>query len=89
MRVVCLYKRETDYGREVEEYLNDIGRYPTNTKIEVLDPESKEGESLARAYDIVRYPAILALNSTDGSVVQSFIGLPLPEMDEVTYYLNS
>ena len=88
MRVVCLYKRETDYGREVEEYLNDIGRYPTNTKIEVLDPESTEGESLARAYDIVRYPAILALDG-NGSVVQEWIGLPLPPIDEVVYYLNS
>ncbi|MBQ3306174.1 hypothetical protein IJH02_01930 [Candidatus Saccharibacteria bacterium] len=88
MRVVCLYKRETDYGREVEDYLNDIGRMPTKSEIEAIDPETIDGEIMARARDIVRYPAILALDG-NGSVVQEWIGLPLPPIDEVVYYLNS
>ena len=88
MRVVCLYKRETDYGREVEEYLTDLGRMATRTQCEVLNPETIEGEMFARARDIVRYPAIVAVDN-NGSVVQEWIGLPLPSMDEVAYYLNS
>lgn len=88
MRVVCLYKRETDYGQEVEEFLRDIERQATEDKIEVFDPETIEGEMIARARDIVQYPAIVALDN-NGSVVQSWIGLPLPAMDEVVYYLNS
>ena len=87
MRVICLYKRETDYGREVEEYLNEIERYATESKVEVLDPESRDGESIARAYDIVRYPTFLVLNSDDGSVVRQWMGMPLPVMDEVVHYL--
>lgn len=88
MRVVCLYKRETDYGREVEEYLNDLGRMATKSECEVADPESIDGEIIARARDVVRYPAFLALD-TNGSVVQEWIGLPLPPLDEVAYYLNN
>ena len=42
----------------------------------------------AQARDIVRYPAIVAVDN-NGSVVQEWIGLPLPPMDEVAYYLNS
>ena len=88
MRVVCLYKRETDYGREVEEYLGDVSRAATKMEIEVLDPESIDGEIFAQARDIVRYPAFLALDN-NGSVVQDWIGLPLPPMDEIIYYLNN
>ncbi|MBQ6355290.1 hypothetical protein IJJ18_02640 [Candidatus Saccharibacteria bacterium] len=88
MRVVCLYKRETDYGREVEEYLSEIARSSTRDEIEVLDPESVDGEIFAQARDIVRYPAILAVDN-NGSVVQDWIGLPLPPMGEVIYYLNN
>ena len=88
MRVVCLYKRETDYGREVEEYLGEIARAATKTEVEVLDPETIDGEMFARARDIVRYPAIVAVDN-NGSVVQEWIGLPLPAMDEVIYYLNN
>lgn len=89
MRVVCLYKRETDYGREVEEYLDDIARSNVGNGVEVLDPDSTEGEMFAQARDIVRYPAIVAVDSNTGSVVQEWIGLPLPSMDEVIYYLNN
>ena len=89
MRVVCLYERETDYGREVEDYLDEIARSNASGEVEVMDPESMEGEMFARARDIVRYPAIVAVDSNTGSVVQEWIGLPLPPMDEVVYYLNS
>lgn len=88
MRVVCLYKRETDYGREVEDYLNDLSRMATKTEVEVQDPETIEGEMIARARDVVRYPAFLALDG-NGSVVQEWIGLPLPPLDEMAYYLNN
>ena len=88
MRAVCLYKRESDYGREVEEYLTDLNRMGAEIEVEAIEPETFEGESLARAYDVVRYPAILVL-ADNGSVVGSWIGLPLPDMEEVVYYLNS
>ena len=88
MRVVCLYKRDTDYGLEVEEYLRDVNHHETRSRIEEIDPETVEGEILARAHDVLRYPAILALDN-NGSVVQSWIGKPLPMIDEVVYYLNS
>lgn len=88
MRAICLYKRETDYGREVEEYLTDLNRMGAKIEVEAVDPETYEGESLARAYDVVRYPAILII-ADNGMMVESFIGLPLPEMEEVAYYLNS
>jgi len=50
MKVVCVYKRETDYGREVEEFLNEIARKGLPSEIEVLNPEEmKWGDFCAGA----------------------------------------
>jgi len=88
MKVVCVYKRETDYGREVEEFLNEIARKGLPSEIEVLNPEEMNGEIFAQAHDIVRYPAIVAVDER-GAELQRWVGLPLPAMDEIVYYLNS
>ena len=52
MRVVCVWRRESDYGRAVEEWLSEFERR-TGREVEDLNPDTKDGESFCRAYDVV------------------------------------
>lgn len=85
MRTIVVYKDETDYSREVTDYLNDFTRQ-TGHELETLDPDTKDGADFCRAYDIVEYPSIVAL-SDDGSLQNLWRGLPLPTISEVSYYV--
>ena len=87
MRVVVVYKDFTDYAREVETYLRDFKRF-TGRDLETLDPETKEGEIFCRTYDIVEYPSIVAV-SGDGQLQQLWRGRPLPQMNEISYYVST
>lgn len=84
MRVVVVYKDESDHAREVLDYMRDFKRQ-TSRDLEVCDPETREGEGFCRAYDIVEYPSVVAL-SDDGRVQQMWRGRPLPTISEVSYY---
>ncbi len=85
MRVVIIWRDDTDYARTVLDWLHDfekrVGAMP-----ESLSPDEPEGESLCRAYDIVEYPTILALDS-DGSLLQMWRGIDMPRIGDVSYYL--
>ena len=84
MKIVAIYKEESDHAREMREYLDEFERR-TGFTIEVRDPEVRENEFFLRAYDIVEYPTILAIED-DGRMLQMWRGRPLPLMDEVSYY---
>jgi len=86
MRIVVVYKDETDYARSVTDYLRDFERQ-TGHALETLDPDKPDGEQFCRAYDIVEYPCIIAIS--DSSVMQNmWRGLPLPTISEVSYYVQ-
>lgn len=85
MRVVVIYKEETDYARQVTDYLFDFKRQ-TGRELETLDPESAEGISFCSTYDILEYPTIVAL-SDGGQLQNMWNGLPLPTISEVSYYV--
>lgn len=86
MRVACVYKEDTDYAREVSEWFSDF-KYQTGKEVEAVDPESIEGEIFCRARDIVEYPTVVAL-ADDGQVLKEWRGTPLPQIDEVAYYVR-
>lgn len=84
MRVVVIFKENTDYARDVTDYLHDFKRQ-TGRDLETLNPDTTEGELFCRAYDIVEYPTVIAIS--DDSVMQNtWRGLPLPTISEVSYY---
>lgn len=85
MRVVVVYKDETDYARQVDTFLFEFKRL-TGHELEVIDPESRDGVQFCGTYDIMQYPTIIAL-SDDGQVQNKWVGLPLPTMSEVSYYV--
>lgn len=84
MRVVVLYKEQRDYTRTVIDYMRDF-YHQTGRQLETLDPDSKEGVSFARTYDLLEFPSIVAL-SDDGVLQNTWKGLPLPTISEVSYY---
>jgi len=84
MRVVVITKDNTEYSRMVTTFINDFARQ-TGRSLEVLDPDTLEGESFCRAYDIVEYPTIIAL-SDDGHMQNLWRGTTLPTINEVSYY---
>ena len=63
MRVVVVYKYESDHAREVLDYLRDFSRQTGHT-IEEIDPDTPDGADFCRTYDIVEYPTMLALSDS-------------------------
>ena len=59
MRVIVVYKPESEHATTVETYLHDFERQ-TSHRLETLNPESPEGADTCRTYDIVEYPTLMA-----------------------------
>lgn len=85
MRMVMLYHLESDHNRAVQEFVHDIKQIK-NTDVELLSLETRDGADMARLYDIVHYPALLAV-SDNGDLIKNWEGLPLPLMDEAASYV--
>lgn len=84
MRLICVYRRASDYGRSTEEWCNDFERR-TGRTIEIIEPDGREGSDFCRTYDIVEYPTILAL-ADNGQILGIWSGKFLPTFDEVNYW---
>lgn len=84
MKVVVVYREMSEEARAVEEFLHGFAKQ-TGKVLETLDPDSKEGISFCRAYDIVQYPTVVAL-SDDSVMRQMWPGVPLPLISEVSFY---
>ncbi|MBR2864396.1 hypothetical protein IKG12_01890 [Candidatus Saccharibacteria bacterium] len=86
MRVVIVWNEQTDYAREVRDWMQDFSHDTGGTKeIESLDPETVAGEDFAKVYDIVQYPTIVALDNS-GKVLQMWKGTPLPQIEQVAVW---
>lgn len=86
MRVVVVYKERTDYARQVIDYLRDF-EHQTGHTLETIDPESAAGIDFCKTYDIMELPFMIAL-SDDGLMQNTWAGLPLPTISEVSYYVQ-
>ena len=86
MRVVVVYKEQSDHARTVTDFLRDF-KNQTNHDLDVIDPDTADGTMFCETYDIVEYPTIIALS--DSSALQNlWSGLPLPTISEVSYYVQ-
>lgn len=86
MKVIALYHPKSEHGRKVEEFCEHMHRFKAQ-EVEALSLESKEGAQMARLYDIVRYPALLAVDN-NGVLVKAWQEEKLPLLDEVSAYLT-
>ena len=85
MRVVVVYKTESDHARAVFDYLRDF-KNQTGHELEEVNPDSAAGSDFCRTYDIVEYPTIIAL-SDSGQLQNMWRGTPLPTISEVSFYV--
>jgi hypothetical protein len=85
MKIVILYKPNSDHGRVVEEYLHEFAVRNPEVSFNALSVETREGANTATLYDVMQYPSMLALRQ-DGSIAKSWQGLPLPLMNDVAYF---
>jgi hypothetical protein len=88
MRLVVLYRPESEFARGVEEFIDSYKRWHEAGRLEIVNYDSRDGTAMASLYDIVQQPAILAIRE-DGSVLKTWQGEVMPLMDEVASYSYS
>lgn len=88
MKVVVLYRPNSEHGRIVEEFIHEFQIRHRDERLEVLNIDTRDGSATASLYDVMQYPAILILQ-TDGYVQKSWEGTQLPLMDEVVAYAHA
>ena len=90
MKVLVLYQHNSDHARDVETFVRDFQRQHDlgSNKVELLSVNTRDGAATASLYDILAYPAVLAI-SNDGSVLNAWPGPQLPLMNEVISYTYS
>lgn len=84
MKVVILYRSKTEHESKVLDFERDY-RQQTGRDLNLVDLNTKEGSDLAELYDVVRYPAVLAMTN-DGALLQLWQGELLPLIRDVTFY---
>ena len=86
MNVVILYHPSSEFSRSVEEYSVNFERQ-RGKKIDLISVDTREGSDMARLYDVVSYPAVIATRE-DGEMLALWQGDQLPLMNEVAAYLD-
>lgn len=88
VKVLVLYQPNSDHARNVETFVRDFQRQHDlgSSKVELVSVNTRDGAATASLYDILAYPAILAV-ANDGSVLNIWMGPQLPLMDEVAGYM--
>jgi hypothetical protein len=88
MKILVLYRPNSEHGRVVEEFIHDFQRQHQAPRLEVLSIDTRDGSATASLYDVMQYPAILVVQ-TDGGVQKVWEGGQLPLMDEVAAYARA
>jgi hypothetical protein len=87
MKVLVLYRPNSEHGRIIEDFINEYRRRHGQTHIEVMSLDTRDGSATATLYDIVEYPAILVVEA-DGYVIKIWQGSTLPRLDDVASYVQ-
>lgn len=85
MRAAILYHDKSEHTGIVDAYATEFERYKQK-KVDKISLESVEGADLQKLYGVDQYPAVLAM-SDSGSLIRLWQGLPMPLMDELSYYI--
>jgi hypothetical protein len=88
MKLLIIYRPNSEHGRLIEDFIRDYQSRHAGDRIEVLNIDTREGVAMATLYDVVQYPAILALRN-DGYVQKVWQGSDLPLQDEIASYANA
>lgn len=85
MKALVLYRSRSDHGRKVDEFARDYQRR-TGKELDLMEIDTRDGQAKAKVYDITQYPAVLAVKESDGQLLQLWQGLPLPTINDISYY---
>ena len=86
MKLVVLYRTNSEEHSKVEELVDDFKRSYPKSKIDILNVDSRDGIATASIYDILRYPSILAVQD-DGTLIESWQGVEsLPRVGDLSIY---
>lgn len=88
MKVLVLYRPESEHARMVEMFIHDLEHQHDGAQLEVINIDSRDGIATASLYDIMTYPGILALTD-DGQVLRAWQGGELPMIQDVAYYATA
>lgn len=69
--------------RDFQRQFFDAGK-----KVEMVSMDSRDGVAKAELYGIMQFPTLLAVEN-DGSLLNAWIGLPLPLMNDVAGYAQA
>lgn len=86
MKVVVLYRPNSEHARRVEEFAKDLQRVGAG-KVELVNVDTRDGSSTASLYDVMSYPAVLALQD-DGQLVKDWGRSTVPLVNEVSFYTH-
>lgn len=87
MKVLILYRPNSEHGRLIDDFIHDFQQRHGDTRLEVLSVDTRDGSAAASLYDVVQYPAILVLQG-DGYAQKIWQGDMLPRLDEVVSYAH-
>jgi hypothetical protein len=86
MRIIILFRPESEHARQVEEYIADFQRFHPGETLETHNVDTVEGSQLVQLYGVMEYPTIIAAAS-DGTMQQMWSGADkLPLMNDLAYY---
>jgi hypothetical protein len=88
MKVLVIYRPNSEHGRLTEEFIHDYKTRHQDSQLEVMNIDTREGSATATLYDVLQYPAILVLQ-TNGYVQKIWQGPALPRLDDVASYTQS
>lgn len=88
MKVVALYRPHSDHARTIEDFAKDFERRNRNNKLELVSVDTRDGAATASLYDVVRYPAFLALQN-DGQLLKDWQVPPMPQLNDISYYAST
>ena len=88
MKVLALYRPQSEFARIVEEFAHDFERRIYGSKVELISLDTREGAETAALYGIIQYPAILAIKG-DGQLLKHWEGEILPLINEVAAYATA
>ena len=82
MKTVIFSREGMDYSRAVSEFAEMFSRKYPQRKVEVNNPDTREGAAMMSMLGVYRYPAVVVV-SDDGRVVQMWQEEQLPLLDDV------
>lgn len=85
--MLVLYRSKSEHARSIQEFLREFNRRQPLSHIKVIDIDTREGSATASLYDVMSYPAFLAIDE-DGKELRRWTGKEIPLLDEISYYTH-